>query len=184
MREFLIDLGRIAVRWLLWSPKHAALGALTALVTLALAVALLQPAAGSRPAATGVDITETPVSSSVPATPTTSSPRPSTSPSATIAPAVAGVPGKFAAAYVYHHRSRALWIDGMTPYATKNLIRKLKLVDPAVILVDTVTGPPQPTAAADGRLMFTVPTGSYPLRLTLTRTDGRWAVDVVDLGSA
>jgi hypothetical protein len=107
-----------------------------------------------------------------------SPPPPSTSPGAAPPEQVAA---DFTRAWLHHDGVTGdQWRQGLTKYATKALLDKLKNTDPAGVPAQRMTGPVKLQDEAASFVIAVVPVDSGTLTLHLLATNGRWQVDTVD----
>ncbi|GIG58728.1 hypothetical protein Lfu02_31000 [Longispora fulva] len=104
---------------------------------------------------------------------------PSTSPGAAAPDVVAKT---FTSAWLKHTGVTGdQWRAGMRPYATANLMEKLKDTDPIQVPAERLTGEPSPgvyTGASFVEFRLAVDSGTLSLRLIADR--GQWRVDTID----
>jgi hypothetical protein len=77
-------------------------------------------------------------------------------------------------------RSNEQWLKGMEPYATRNLLDKLKGVDPTEVPANAIRGPARVTTRDALLVEVSVPVQPGTLILRVLGTSGRWLVDGVN----
>lgn len=203
MRDFMSDLLRITVRWVMWSRRHFMVATLSVLAIVALLGVVTS--GNSRPNAMvpepvvipatvvesgpGATLTEAPsggTSSSSQTNSLTNSPVATSSPSGPHTDtAVVKVADAFTRAWVNRGQSATTWRAEMTPYATSRLLMSFSKTDPSTVPVNIVTGRPVIIGAADGNVAVRVPVnGGLWVQLVVTHLTGGWLVSQVnDVGA-
>ena len=73
------------------------------------------------------------------------------------------------------------WLAGLIPYATTELAKKLKGVDPVGVPADRLTGEPSPGVfSGQSFVEYRLPVDSGSLVLRLVSDRGQWKVDTID----
>jgi hypothetical protein len=86
----------------------------------------------------------------------------------------------FTTAWLRRSLPADVWLDGLRPLATPNLLQNLTGVDPVDVPSATAPGEPAIRVRSDLYADVRVPIGSDAIRLGMLKQDDHWLVDTVD----
>jgi hypothetical protein len=86
----------------------------------------------------------------------------------------------FANAWLKRDLASAVWLQGLRPYSTTNLMDLLRDADPTSVPAAKISGDMSLRTRGGNLVEVGVPLSSGTLQLTLVGSNGRWLVDAVE----